>query len=420
MNNTDTDFGTVSYNACDVYKYLKKYYNIDFDRSHRFTTQGIYNIVESGISKKPFSEFLIDFLKRTGRFDFDPGDNDNSYKAYIAYCSGEFAKSGIIKSQSIFEKLKPLTNEILRKQLKNWFTGIVPSRESIFLLAFALKMNCTELDDFLTKGICDKGVNYKNPAETAAYSCLMNGQSYGDALRILENAKGKTADIRSEQSYIYTINYKTIFDKISDEEKLTDYIARLISEQNDPQTSLCIKDCYEDLIGKVSRNAVMDKKIAMYDRSASGLSGSKDIRFGTIERYLYYYTPMKSENGRIFADSYALYSNGNISGKQNNRLKSQKWFFSTILRRSDLKKMLDGTKKISRDTIITLAFFVTCEDNPEYSEYEYISEINDCLSFCRYEQINFSYPYDMFIFMCLQTDDPLISFRKIWKMSWVK
>lgn len=84
------------------------------------------------------------------------------------------------------------------------------------------------------------------------------------------------------------------------------------------------------------------------------------------------------------------------------------------------EKMYDGQKKISRDTIITLAFFAACEESPYSDTYEYIADINDYLNFCRYEQMNFSYPYDLFIFMCLQTDDPLSSFRSIWSRSWIK
>ena len=69
----------------------------------------------------------------------------------------------------------------------------MPARESVFLLAFALKMSCEELNNFLMKGICDKGINYKNPAEVAAYICLKEQKDHSYALELLNKAKKKMA-----------------------------------------------------------------------------------------------------------------------------------------------------------------------------------------------------------------------------------
>ena len=192
MISKEAGINTVSYNTEDVYKYLKDFYNIEFEHNHSFTTHEIYKIVESSITNKSFGEYLADFLCKTGRC-CPVLYSDDHFETYIKYCLNAFADSGIIKSPVIFENKRILTNELLKKLLKNWFNGVMPARESVFLLAFALKMSCEELNNFLMKGICDKGINYKNPAEVAAYICLKEQKDHSYALELLNKAKKKMA-----------------------------------------------------------------------------------------------------------------------------------------------------------------------------------------------------------------------------------
>ncbi len=409
-------FQTQSFNTADVYKYLKEYFSMDMQNKESLSANDIFTVISSIHMPKSFSSVIIDFLRSTGRFC--PQESDK--RQYMSFCYEAFIRSGIIRAPMIFDNKKPLTSELLRKNLKNWFDDVIPSRESIFLLAFALKMNCDELSMFLTRILHDKDVNFKYPAEAAAYICLRDGQDYSYAVRLLNEARIASASKSPLQNNVYTEKFKTSLLSLASENQLIEHLAVLIAMKEDPDTSICILECYTELLTDISEYAVIDKNALLISESGLASFPRKKISFGTVERYLYYYTPSRNKNGRLITDTYALYDNGNISDKKNNLLGSQKWFFSTLLRRSDLKKMLEGSRSISRDSIITLAFFKVCEENPDYKTYDYICDINDYLCFCRFEPINFSYPYDLFIFMCLQTDDPLNSFRKIWKMSWIK
>lgn len=417
MDTYTTSFHEASHNMHDIVKYLRLYFNINnYSDDHPFTTDEIFDILCYKLDKTSFAEFLTDFLNSKQNITFD---NTEAQRTFLI---SSFKQKKLIGKPSLFNMDKTaITGELLNKQTKNWLGGVCPSRENIFLLAFALDMNCDELTAFLTKGIHDKNINYKNPSEICAYYCLKNGLDYDTALSFIV----KAMELANKNAYrsptnVLTESYRGLFDMISDDSRLTEHCARLISENNSPSQSTCSSTCFHRLLEHISQSAMLDKCISVEAETGIKISLSNTVSFGTIERYLYYYIPTKTVPGHYRTDSLAIYENGNILGKQNNYMKGQKWFFSTLLRRSDLKKMYDGQKKISRDTIITLAFFVVCEESPYSDTYEYIADINDYLNFCRYEQMNFSYPYDLFIFMCLQTDDPLSSFRSIWRRSWIK
>lgn len=403
MGETAYDFQTVSYNAQDVTEYLKKYYNYTADNLsvQNITTAEIYKFAEMFVQKKSFGKFLGDFLTNTGRVT----ESSEDKKDFISYCTSAFEASGIINAPSLFEAQNPLTREVLKKQLKGWFADVTPSRESIFKLAFALKLSCADLEYFLKAGICDKNVNYKSPPEAAAYYSLSFGKDYAFTIYLLEKAAELECRANETGQYVLTEKYEDIYKNIKSEDELILYLSELISGESNSKFSVCIKDCYDDLVGDIWEKAKLDRQLYFDGESKN----ENEISFSVIERYIY---------GFVDDSTYALYKNGNIAGSKNNRLGDLKWFFSTLLRRSDLDKMYSGKKKISRDTILTLAFFIVCEEKPDFNAFEFIAEINEYLNFSRFEGFNFSFPYDMLLFMCLQTDDPIMSFRKIWKMSW--
>lgn len=403
MGETAYDFQTVSYNVQDVTEYLRKYYNYTSDDLHikNITTAEIYKFAETLVQKKSFGKFLEDFLIETGRV----AELSDDKKDFISYCTATFEESGIIGAPNLFETQNPLSREVLKKQLKSWFADVTPSRKSIFKLAFALKLSCGELEYFLQVGICDRNVNYKSPSEAAAYGSLKFGKDYAYTLYLLNKAAEIKNNENHSEQYVLTEKYEDIFKNVKSENELILYLSELISAENDPKFSVCIKDCYDDLVGDIWEKARLDRQLYFDGESKNG----NEVSFSIIERYIY---------GFVDDNSYALYKNGNIAGSKNNRLGELKWFFSTLLRRSDMDKMYNGKKKISRDTILTLAFFIVYEEKPDFNAFEFISEINEYLNFSRFEGFNFSFPYDMLLFMCLQTDDPIMSFRKIWKMSW--
>lgn len=421
MNTYNSFFETTSRNTSDIVKYLNLYFKLNIsDEDHIFTADEIFMILRDKMTIGSFGKYLADYIcEKPENINISHEDTE----ALTEYCIGRIKAAGLVNSKSIFDTEKPvITSKLLKKQVKNWLGSVSPSRENVFMLAFALGMNPDELCGFLTKVLRDKNINYKSCPEVIAFYCIKNGYDYAYALTLLTAAENESEKLteRSHSNNILTENYQSFFDKISSDERLIEYTAGLICEAHDPSLSLSAEICFKKLLEQLSACAVLDKKIAVETETGVKISSANAVSFGTTERYIYYYTPEKTCLGHYKTESYALYSNGNITGKSRNYFKNCKWFFSTLLRRSDLQKMYNNQKKITRDTIITLAFFCICENNPYCGTYEYIADINEYLNFCRFEQINFSYPYDLFIFMCLQTDDPIASFRMIWNMSWIK
>lgn len=415
MENYNTNYEIIIKDAKDISEYLSRYFDCGIESDAVLTARDIFEIISKHINKISFGEYILNYTVKKY-----PDLQGQDIEFIIKSCSEKFRTKNLINCTNIFDRKKvTITGELLRKQLRNWFGGVTPSRENVFLLAFAFDMSCEDLSDFLTKGLGDKDINYKSPAEVSAYSSIKAGRGYEYALWLINEAE-KSVHEGTKKTNVLTGSYKSVYEIIGSEKELTDYIAELIYERNDEKVSISILECYKKLIKEIAEYAVLDKRISVASETGIEISAKNRIPFGTIERYIYYYVPVKNGAGHYKTDTFAPYENGNIMGRKNNAMKEQKWFFSTLLRRSDLKKMYSSGKAISRDTVLTLAFFYVCEKNPNYGLYEYISDINDYLNFCRFEQVNFAYPYDLFIFMCLKTEDPLASFRKIWRMSWIK
>lgn len=428
IDNIDYDFKTTVKDQSSIYEYLKKYFDADIpEYKYTLNTDDILNLMEIYMKKADFGSYFRKFLINN-RFSeinnhiSDLNDIEKSTEELISYCYDKFKENGLIDAPSIFSSEKAAANSaILKKSLKKWFANVTPARENIFFLAFALEMNCDELADFLTKGTCDKALNFKSPAEVTAYWCLKNKKPYSYALMLLDTANNTKRNVRIHKSTVFTDAYRNHFEKIKNEKEFIKFLAMLIAENNNPAYSACAKRTFDLLLQEISISAYLDKKISVANETGKDSIQYDKVSYGTVERYIYYYIPSVSDHGHYTMHSFASYNNsGNIIGKSHNSMKKHKWFFSTLLRRSDLKKMHTGERKINRDTILTLAFFVICEKTSELEAAQYISEINEYLSFCRFDEMNFSYPYDLFIYICLLTNDPIGTFRKIWAKSWEK
>lgn len=409
MNNKtiSKEFYTISHDPNDVRSLLEENYNLIYETSESFGTKEIYEIIKSCLSKRPFSEYLKELLLKHGIKD-EPRQ----------YILERFVESGIISSVDIFsDDGSIITREHVRKNIKNWFSSSTPSRKYAFLLAAALRLSCDELTDLLCIGCMDRNVNFKDPAEVMIYSALRQKKDYSYVLKLYKNFIIPSNKIEEIMNLSLTGESYSKFLELSSEDELISYIRTLRSDDKERQTSRTSLKCYRTLIGRISEFAAMDKKLASKQKFGTDLLIRSNINFGTIERWIYFFMPRENKN-RYMTDPFARYENGNISGRKKNELGNVKWFFSTLLRRQDLQKMYEDKEPITRDTILTLAFISSCESRPFDGVYEIISDINDILGFCRFEPMNFSFPYDFFLFMCIQTNDPLMVFREIWARSW--
>ena len=283
-------FKTVSKKRSDVQKYLKNYFNYDFPKDRQLTADEIFNILKDHMQPFSFSKYLKKFITDKFPENFNMYDDDSvRTESMISFCIDAFRDSGILNQKNIYSRDKKIiTGELLRKQVRNWLSGVTPSRESIFLLSFALKMDCDELSDFLTNGIHEKKLNYKNPAEVATFACLNKMKSYKYAEEILRLAEEKALYTKESDRVFFTSEYEALYEKIDTKEKLIGFLANLITENNDPKTSKCVKVCYDKLIEKIYKNAAADKMISVANETGIEIGLSDKISFGTVERYIYY------------------------------------------------------------------------------------------------------------------------------------
>lgn len=163
MTTVSDNYRTLSRNTDDVAKYLKCYFGHDLsDDCRSLTAEKIFSILKDCLYESAFEKYLTCYILDKKSAELSENETPTEY------CARKFRSSGLIGQSNIFcrEKLT-MTEPLLKKQLKNRFGGVTPSRENIFLPAFALEMTGSELSDILIKGIRDKGINYKDPAEGA-------------------------------------------------------------------------------------------------------------------------------------------------------------------------------------------------------------------------------------------------------------
>lgn len=108
--------------------------------------------------------------------------------------------------------IKKNAKELLdRTSIDNWFKGkkqsgenneylkIVPrgnaiSREKVYKLCFALKMNAEETRELFYKGVLERPFNYKDIKEATYYFCLNTNRDYEAAKEIIEGINSSSTD----------------------------------------------------------------------------------------------------------------------------------------------------------------------------------------------------------------------------------
>ncbi len=383
------------------------------------TAEAIFSAILDKENDISFSQYLKRFIfekrnKNNIIKSFDAPDDD-----YVDYCVELFRNSNIADKPSLFTNDKiSIHSDLIKKQLRNWLGGTTPSRENAFLFAFALEMNLEELSEMLKKWLKDKDINYKSYSEVIVWWCIKNKQDYDYAVKLLTKYRRIRKEAYIPIKHNYTEEYKSILYRITSLEELYIFFSALKHNEDDVAQNASVQDCFNELITFVNKNSVYDKN-ALLMTNGDGADTDK-ISVSAIEQYIYGYDYIEDKEGKCVKKNTNIpYSNNNIPSTKLNKLHNYKWFVSTLLRRSDLEKMLKGKKSICREDILTLAFFysVLDEDTDADAESRMLS-IGDHLSRCRFEYFNLSHMYDSFICLCLNSSDPFETFRQVWWLSW--
>ena len=309
-------------------------------------------------------------------------------------------------------KLKNGNSQLLSKQrLEKCYINsgdFTPSRDYIFRLAFILDMQPEAVEEFLQKGIGDRGFNFKNPLEVICWHCLK--QNYGflkvqdyinmyNSLETATNAEDKyTLDIYNDYSKKLTVNP-------SDQ-----MLREILSEVKKFAMELYGNiecgtiECYNHRLQEEFNLIFEEIKSELQDELNMNITGDNDIENGSsgISTYLYGKSGKKDIS---LIDKKSIYLPDAIV---NNRL--------TKGRLGDIVK---GEKYASRQDLVTLCFLynqwadIAIDMNPEDRLEDFCDTVNRKLELCGMQELNVNNIYEYFIMLCMSTEEPLMVFQEV-------
>lgn len=392
INNTVSELASTEYARDEITLYenpSNEIFNIDQDATDYMHSMN-YN--------ERFYKWIFEYSKKHG-FSGEYSDSD------------ELASFIKIKAQGLLD----------RTSIDNWLRGkkqsgesdeykkIVPrgsvlSREKVYKLCFALKMNSQETKDLFFRGVLERPFNYKNINEATYYFCLNTGRDYETARKIIKNIQRDQSHENPDADNITEIIGKKI-SKITDIEEFEKYI-----KENKSGFEGQNKTAYEKINELVSECL----KVATEEYSKS-FQGTMDFKEKKIE-----------ESSLIFAicDRWdRQIKNGNkMSGISISKSKFPEIIKKNFPQYELLNKILskkETSYDVIRKMLILLNFyymFATASVNNEHFKSpldEFEQSTNILLDQCGYCGIYWNNPYDWMFGYCSVTADPLFTLREL-------
>lgn len=313
-------------------------------------------------------------------------------------------------SKKLVSTLSGYCNEadvsISRQTLENWLTKAAPngnktSRENVYKLCFALKMDELQTGEFFLKAYLERPFNYKNIREATYYFCLRTGRNYKSAEALIQKIENA--------SYVEKPDAVTVTEQIGE-------AIRMLDNEDD-----FIKYIVDNRSGFAEQNRTASKLIAELIRLTMPLaeaeynfmhSGDKKLSVNSVDDLLsviYDYSARKtSEYNKVFKSSI----------KNSDFPKSIKRNFPE---RQEIQNISKGNASydVIRKALIMLKFyhfFATARINraaPNDLFDEFVVEMDETLMNCGYVQLYWRNPYDWMIGYCAFTDEPLDMLRDL-------
>lgn len=368
----------------------------------------------------PFGLYLRRYIyKNTKMSNSFASISDNTYYEVLKNC---FMKT---QTPSSFHK----TSTTLKVLINGWLKASTVSRESVFLIGFALNMPVEDVSLFLTRAICDYDFNFNNPEEVIYWHCYRNKLPASHAIKMINEYNRK--DFDPENVKYDSLSYENIISTFSTkrqirwdgeititapernyigdkDQDIMDYLLTLRMRNRKYKYSLTAFIQFRDLLNKVKEalkkerdeELMMEADFVTPDKKIV----KKEIRDADIEKALYSAVPLV--RGNLKNTFYSFWG---------------KTFAQHRLTRQRISKLLSGKTAVSRFDLITICFLLVAkkEFNNPISRYKtFVKETDDILKNCFMGPLNISNLYEAFILVCLLTEDPICSFSDVWEMAY--
>lgn len=320
------------------------------------------------------------------------------------------------------------------RNIKKWYTEHkMIERKTAFGLCFAFGLQVDEVNDFLRRICLIRGFDCHNVEEVVYFFAFKNGLSYAEAMEIVKKVELVKPDKMSKEDIIYTDFIAKDIDEIETVDELVLYLNNNIDKfgYNNATAYYAIQSIWED-ISKEDGIALREKKLLyaafdkdvdderQQDNSDKKRKGRKRIDDSIWEIYL----QILGLSGS-YAD--VLYKDRSIKIILKDNELLHPIAENCFPDRDGLNKILNGehvSYERVRKILILLVFYsfwankalhrchyeAGCEDMNRC-----IWVINDHLTNAGYPVLYLGNPYDFIIFVSVNTESPLMTFRDYMK-----
>ena len=322
---------------------------------------------------------------------------------------GNYTYQEIIKA-SFYDNNTPCsfkpTTAKLRALSKNWLTQDTVKRNVVFLLAFGLGMSIEDVNMFLTKALCEQGINPKDPFEVICWYCIKNGYSYikyEQLYEIYENLEPKPKDINLTD-YDKTVVLSSSMNSVENERALIDYLAGIKGTDND------------SLIEHTAYNIFM----RLYDEARELIAHIYNDS-GDTNKSLFKDDITESDFERIICSSVPKDRHGNLTAAGKSALNGL--FHGKRFSRQHIGEILSKETAVTRYDLITLNFFIFSQNTEKYKNVrerytEFVNSTDRILKDCFLNSLIVQNPYECFVLMCIVSEDPFGTYADVWEMSY--
>ncbi|MDR1641813.1 MAG: hypothetical protein LBC41_13745 [Clostridiales bacterium] len=346
---------------------------------------GISNCIKSYICMREEENFIC----MSGDCNFD-ARSENCKKVILA----SFKKTGTPYS---FEPsaIKP------SQHVNNWLKQSSVSRDTVFLMSFALQSSPEETSSFLKDGLGKRDFFFMDHHEAFVCYCLRKGLSASDVIRlekIFDSSPGTYNGTKVSEE-----KFRDASMRVDDEQSLMDL--HLTLKGGPARDSNDTAHCEFVKLYRMGQEAIA----ANYNRDEEE-QGKKarwkpeDITEADFEKFLCDGMPMDNGNLRKLSCSTL---NKIVNFKRPSR--------------GRLAEVLSRKSDVDRTDLINLSFLLASEGckareykPADVSLDEFVDRTNKILNKCYLGELNFANPFDWCILICMRTDGPLDTYTHIW------
>lgn len=357
----------------------------------------IYRALEKRLRLIPFGEYLKRYIyKKAG---IETPYKDVPLRDYQIIIRDSFDDNHTPPSfSSTTAKMSALT--------KNWLTQQTVKRNVVFLLGFGLSMSAEDVNTFLTKVLCEQGINAKDPFEVICWYCFKNGYSYPKFQKLWDIYSNTPANSLDPALLYgdYTLNVRHSMKSIDGDAALIAMVTKLKTSDNVPFVSDTMRRHFEALYGEAR-----DIAAELYNSAdhSNRVYCRDDISGSDLEH--------------IISSAIPVDRHGNLTPGKESRLNSQ--FAGKRFNKQHISNVLARKSEATRFDLITLNFFCFSQRLDDYPNEKarytaFIESTNKILDACFLAPLYVANPYECFVLMCILSDDPLGTYADVWELSY--